>query len=112
MSRVGRANPINSVPKYEDPIPPREAFAYERVCFMPSKDLRPLLYKIITIFNLQSSIIYSQSEPLLPMLPCCQLNYAQHFHAQPTTSTPLRRKGLFDRLVQDFRESPISEPVA
>ena len=54
MSRVGRANPINSVPKYEDPIPPSEAFAYERVCFMPSKDLRPLLYKIITIFNLQS----------------------------------------------------------
>ena len=79
MSRVGRANPIN-VPKYEDPIPPSEAFAYERVCFMPSKDLRPLLYKIITIFNhLQSVRATAPDVALLSTQLCptfsCSTNY-------------------------------------
>lgn len=41
--RLGRANPINPIPTFEDPIPPRSAFEFDRVVFMPSRDGRPLL---------------------------------------------------------------------
>ena len=43
MTRYGRAAPKNPIPLFEGPVPPREEFEYDRVLFMPSKDMRPLL---------------------------------------------------------------------
>ena len=51
MVRTGRANPINSIPKFDQPIPPREAFEYDRVNFLPSKDMRPLLVFQANVFR-------------------------------------------------------------
>ena len=59
VGRYGRAATQNPIPSFDGPIPPREAFAYDRVVFMPSKDMRPLLVHQANVFRY---VQYTQSK--------------------------------------------------
>ena len=51
MARYGRAASKNPLPLFDGPIPSRKEFVYERVVFMPSKDMRPLLIHRANIYR-------------------------------------------------------------
>jgi len=53
--RKKKAKPLNPIPLFDDPIPPREAFEFDRVIFMPSQLRRPLLVFQGNIFRIKRS---------------------------------------------------------
>merc|ERR1711970_1113529 len=57
--RCGRG--INPIPLFDGPIPPREAFEFDRVIFMPSKDRRPRLVLQGNIFRIKRTPASTES---------------------------------------------------
>ena len=47
----GHANPAKPPLIFEGPVPPSEAFLYDSVIYMPSKDMRPLIVTRASTFR-------------------------------------------------------------